>query len=38
MTAFLLGWLALAVTLTVCYSAARTRQKRRETYNAVFTA
>lgn len=38
MIAFLLGWLTLAITLTVCYSAVRTRQKRRETYNAVFTA
>lgn len=38
MTTFLLGWLALAITLTVCYSLIRTRQKRRETYNAVFTA
>lgn len=38
MTTFLLGWLALAITLTACYSAVRIWQKRSETYNAVFTA
>ena len=35
---WLIGWLVVSVAIPAAYSAMRTRQKRRETYNAVFTA
>ena len=35
---WLIVWLVVSVAITAGYSAMRTWQKRRETYNSVFTA
>lgn len=38
MMTYLLLWPLASVILCAAYSLMRSRQKRRETYNAVFTA